>query len=347
MIDVHRYPVAHKVTTSLDPLEDVICWIEGLRSRRYLKEIAQQKHYLTGGIGLDNRIEGATAFIEIACEYLEQAFRGPKTVSFLSLYYAFLNLAKVYITLGPYAAELNQQRRHGVTYDPGLKESRSLETERIRIMPKGIIPLFYRTLTGSTNLKSKFCLSDIYPFILNISAEYSTATGQLDKLVPFWLKLGKYKDGKQRLQAEQLPPEELTEVLPYPSDLRCLKAFKGMRNDPKNPKIIISPEIHEGAEQTARDFIRPSLLYGMALGDETLQFVPVCGSSTLLPEELPILLAFFHMSSIVRYNPQFYRKLVDSKYWPLVLALRRHGTFKFLLLFWSFINQSSYYLRHT
>lgn len=349
MIDVHRYPVALKVTTSLNPLEDVMCWIAGLKSRRYLKEIAQEKHPVSGLVSLDDRIDEAAACIEIACEYLEQAFRGPQTVSFLSLYYAFLNLAKVYVILGPFVIELKRQRRHGVTYDPSLKESRSLETEYIRVRPEGVVPLFYRTLTGSTKIKPRFRVSDIYPFILDISAEYRVAMGQLTKLVPFRLQLGKYRDGKQRLQAEQLRVEEPTAVMSYPDTLRCLKAFKGMRKDPGNPGIIISPEIPEGAEQRARDFIRPSLLYGMAVGEQrvTLQFVPVCGSSTLLPEELPILLAFFHMSSIVRYNPQFYRRLVDSKYWPLVLTLRRHGTYKFLLLFWSFINQASYYLRHT
>lgn len=346
-MDIHRYPEKRELHTNLDPLEDVKCWIAGLKSKRYLTDLINDKHSLQGKMSLQERINTATAFIEIASEYLDQAHNGPQSVSFLPSYYAFLNLAKVYIIFGPYADELKRQRRHGVTYDPALKDSRTLETEYIRIRPKGAVTLFYRTLLGSYPLRSYISLSDIYPYILDIEAEYRTATGHDFKLAPFSIEVKEDENGKQKLYAT-LQSEIMLKPVPHWTELRYLKAFKGMDKDPNNSELLTSPEIPVGSTKSARDFIRTPLLYGFKQSaiSETYQFVPASNSRTLLPEELPILLAFFHMSSVIRYNPQFYKKLVDSKYWPMLLTLRRHGTFKFLLLFWSFINQASYYVFH-
>lgn len=344
---IGRYPETREVFTSLDPLEDVKCWISGLKSKRYLTEFVKDKHALQGRISLQERINAATAFIEIACEYLEQAHNSPQSVSFLPLYYAFLNLAKVYIIFGPFADDLKRQRRHGVTYDPTLKDSRTLETEYIRIRPEGAITLFYRTLLGSYPLRRYIRLSDIYPYILDIDAEYHTATGHYTKLAPFLIEVKQKKNGKQKLYAK-LDREMMGEPIPHCTELRYLKAFKGMHKDASDPDLLTSPEIPAGSTKSVRHFIRPPLLYGFKESGEspTYQFVPVCNSGTLLPEEFPILLAFFHMSSVIRYNPQFYKKLIDSKYWPMLLVLRRHATFKFLILFWSFINQTSLYISH-
>ena len=50
------------------------------------------------------------------------------------------------------------------------------------------------------------------------------------------------------------------------------------------------------------------------------------------PEEFPIALLFFHMGSVVRYQPEFLAKLRDSRHWPILASASRHGLFKFLLL---------------
>ena len=74
------------------------------------------------------------------------------------------------------------------------------------------------------------------------------------------------------------------------------------------------------------------------------QLVPVAGGKLLLPEELPLICAFYHMSSVVRYDPDTLTKLMGSRCWPMLLALRKHGTYRFLLLFWSFAMQCSSYI---
>ena len=52
------------------------------------------------------------------------------------------------------------------------------------------------------------------------------------------------------------------------------------------------------------------------------------------------MLAFFHMSNVVRYNPEFLARLKDSRSWGLLLVLRNHAVLKFLKLFWENISQS-------
>lgn len=56
-------------------------------------------------------------------------------------------------------------------------------------------------------------------------------------------------------------------------------------------------------------------------------------------EEVNILLAFFHMSSVVRYDPVFAERLMNSEAVSLLLTLRRHGLYKFMIAFYSFFMQ--------
>jgi hypothetical protein len=64
-----------------------------------------------------------------------------------------------------------------------------------------------------------------------------------------------------------------------------------------------------------------------------------------LPEELPIAIALFHISSVVRYKPEFFARIRNSKYWPVVGAARQHILYKFLLLFSSFVRQETMVVR--
>jgi hypothetical protein len=56
-------------------------------------------------------------------------------------------------------------------------------------------------------------------------------------------------------------------------------------------------------------------------------------------EELPIVLAFFHLSSVVRYKPEFLARLRDSRYWPVLMSMQTHCMNKLLLLFWSYVHR--------
>jgi hypothetical protein len=52
----------------------------------------------------------------------------------------------------------------------------------------------------------------------------------------------------------------------------------------------------------------------------------------LVPEEIPIFIVLFHLSSIVRYKPRFLDTIRDSDAWPLVLVARRHLLYRGMLL---------------
>lgn len=344
-ITVHRYPEHHTVISRLNPLEDICCWIQGLKSISYLKELARAKHGISGS-ELTKYGRLACSFVEIATEYLDQAFGGPSSVAFLPLYYAFLNLSKACIVLGPYREELPKQRLHGASYPGAEKDSRGLETEEIVLRPRGTIALLYKTLTGGLEIKKRrTSLSRIYPYILDVEAEYGMVTGQPGLLRPCRVHIVE-RNSASRLECHLLPSDG---PIPNADDLRYLKAFTGLRRDPHRSDHLVSKFVKAKAQDalaSLRQAIRPFLLYvpSAVSRERWYMEVPVSSSHLLLPEELPILLAFFHLSSVVRYKPEFHKKLMDSKYWPLLLAMQKHSSFKFLILFWSFVHQTSVYI---
>jgi len=84
--------------------------------------------------------------------------------------------------------------------------------------------------------------------------------------------------------------------------------------------------------------------HGESYGEFMGTYTPVSGSNLLLPEELPILLAFFHLSNVVRYAPERLLKLHDSKASAVLQSLIRQGAYRFIELFWSYLNKKTYIL---
>jgi excinuclease UvrABC nuclease subunit len=62
------------------------------------------------------------------------------------------------------------------------------------------------------------------------------------------------------------------------------------------------------------------------------------------PQELPTALLFFYMSSIVRYRPEFFARLKDSKYWPLISSARVHAFLDFLMAAWCYFQKRNYFI---
>jgi hypothetical protein len=91
-----------------------------------------------------------------------------------------------------------------------------------------------------------------------------------------------------------------------------------------------------------RACVRPVLLYSDLTGNP---LTPLSSKPLLLPQEIPIALAFFHMSSVVRYKPEFVARLRDSRYWPVVATTRYHGMLHFLRLLWSYVHQRELFIQ--
>lgn len=46
------------------------------------------------------------------------------------------------------------------------------------------------------------------------------------------------------------------------------------------------------------------------------------------------MLAYFHLSNVERYNPEHLYKIMDSKYWVIILELRKYGFLRFEKHIW-------------
>jgi len=343
---INRYKEVNVLTSNLDPLEDVTCWIEGLTSVNYVKDLLKSKHNITTNMNIRQRSETIAKLVGVSCKYLEQARKGPEEVSFLPLYYACLNLIKCYIIVSPHSSLLEQNRWHGISYDPN-KDFKSLDDDAIQFQRRGAIPLFYNTVVGQSmfqNVNPPYSISmhDIYPYIINVGAEYRMATRSKDKLIPFIININQQPQ-RQRIEATYIG---INQQAFKSVRIGTLQAFKGLKRENKNSNKLISRWYSNTDTTPMMACLRPAMLYGygQSQSNEAFNFVPSSTLNIFLPEELPLVCAFYHMSNIVRYNPDGLKKLANSKYWPLLLVLRRHGLYKFLLLFWSYMNQCCTYI---
>ena len=172
-------------------------------------------------------------YIKVALKYLDQSMCGPKEVGLLPAYYALLNLAKVYVLLGPRRADLPSQQWHGASYKVSSKDSHSLLTEAIELMPKGAIPLFYETITGQklpfrkkkNRATLRLRLGDIYPFVSGITAEYAMMTKSSSRFA----SIGCYLQDTTRRRA--IPIVQLT---PNPRSTREVKLLIGFSKSTLN-----------------------------------------------------------------------------------------------------------------
>src|SRR5437868_346652 len=121
---ISRYPDFKSVTTPLDPLSDLIDWLRYLTSYEYLLDILTTRHGLLPS-DAKSRAKQILPHISTAISFIDQSLTASPEVSFLPAYYALLNLAKVYVLVGPRHADLPSQRWHGVTYSGIEKDSRS------------------------------------------------------------------------------------------------------------------------------------------------------------------------------------------------------------------------------
>jgi len=255
----------------------VVCWVSGLTSIKYIEDLLLSKHNISVSISLRKRCSIVAGLVKLACEYLEQAQKGPQDVSFLPLYYALLNLSKAYIVIGPYYNELSQNRKHGASYDTE-KKARTLENDYIKLRAKGSIPLLYRTLVGEYMLKNVneekiLKMRDVYPYIYVISAEYETATGNQPKLIPFTIWIAE-EQSKKRVKAKIHESYQNIEKV----KVKWLQGFNGLYKEKDKENIFISDLYDKEDIQSIRSCIRPAMLYG-GIDDRGfgIQYIPSSG----------------------------------------------------------------------
>ena len=338
---IHRYDEYKTPITKLNPLEDYRNWVSGLRSKGYTADLLREIHGFNDAKEIALSAKAISAHAEHAVNLLQQAMSGPSDVSYLPIYYCMLNLAKICVIISGYREELRKQKWHGVKYIP-KKRPQDLSNETIVIKSEGAIPLYYKSITGQPlpDREIKRELRQIYPFIRYISHEYMSIYHCDYCFARIAVEmLGNVNDGFY-LSAE-INPLKQTEI-----SNRQLKVLCGFHSKDLNPGLPIyyHTDTVGGTEEEAKPVLLRKIRRFLLVSDvdaaqNPVCFTPISGSPVFALEEFNIILAFFHLSNVVRYNPEYLNKLKDSKAWSLLLALRQHGSLGFLEHFWSFVNK--------
>ena len=342
-MNILRYERTLNVTTALNPLEDLTGWISGLRSEGYAADILRSIHGKAGKtVRTEARLMGVLAANAVGL--IEQAYTGIPELSYLPLYYAILNLSKICIIASKGIRLLEANRFHGAGYNPVKKTSQSLLTEQVQLHKSGVIQLLYEALTTTPwgNFGRALSLGDVYPFIGRVSLEFRMSFGRLHGMQEIDIQVEGLGHGEFRLRAQLMSP-----ILKHADSRRYLKLLEGSwRLDPDDATILYSRSVAapnaSAASQALLPSIRRYLIYHSRKSGQIRSTTPISSKNLLLPEEIPIWIAFFHLSNIVRYKPEYLKRLSTSKEWPLLLALRRHAMLQYLLLFWSYLNQKNY-----
>lgn len=348
MIEISRYDTKRNVSTPLDPLDDLISWIAGLRSQGYVSDILSTVHKIPNAEEITSSAKLISILAEASVGLIQGGLAGPAEVSFLPLYYSILNLSKIYIILAGHQSELIKQRQHGASYPQS--DAHDILDDLIKVHDSGTFPLFYYVLTDEKLENQQIQIGSLYPYVGPVTHEFEFATHKPSALQVFTQQFTGDAQGGFRLSCQLLPGDN-----PNGSDLTFLRAFDGFSLDENNKQTLVSEiikaETVEQAAELIKKKIRRYLIYSPpsprvfgGLVQATLFRTPISNLSMLLPEEIPIWLVFFHLSNVVRYRPEFLFELRDSKFWALILSLKKHALYRFLLLFWSYLHQTTFTL---
>jgi hypothetical protein len=318
--------------------------VEALRSKGYVSDILRKKHNISRNVAI--LAKAISAHAEQAVNLIEQGLSSQEEVSFLPLYYSMLNLAKVHIIVNGHIDKLQKQKYHGVTTIGKGSVSRDLLSSKIGLKKNGVIPLFYNSITGESLPITRGArtlvikMDDIYPYIPGISFELLLAYGIKNKYVPIFNGVF-LKGDANRYHLSVYSPEQLNL-----RETKLLKGFKFYRKHENElkPNAYKAKTIYEyktgsvtGDMKNSRDVLIRRHLRRFLMSvdhhrsdDGLYMNTPKSRKRLLFPIEIPVLLAFYHMSDIVRYNPEHLIKLRDSKDWGILLPLIRQGTISYV-----------------
>lgn len=334
---ITRYTSPAGFSTARDPYHDLIVHLAFLGAADFVVNLLSTVHRVPEDEAR-NRAQTITAHARQAVQYLEQAEASRPEVCFLPCYYGLLQLAKIYILCSPLHGELARNRFHGASYHPeGIPSD--LASDSITVKAKGTISLFYSLLTGHSLVRAvPVRLDQIYPYMSDISTEWQLAMPGPRPFVALHAEVVGF-DGQGFIRWH-VQGEAVKEGCPIPH----LPVLHDCHPDPECPGGYYRT-------RTSVSFAEQKKLVDRSL-NRTYLYYPFTGLTTsavmrgplLMPEELPILLAFLHLSSVVRYHPDYLERLRDSRFWPVVLAARLHSMNKFLILFWAYLRQANVYI---
>lgn len=343
-----RHDDWYTIETDLDPIEDILNFIITLKSLGFTADLLRETHGFTNTAEIKKTAKLISLHVDSAVGLAQQGLGGPPETSFLPLYYSTLNLSKVYLLMLGKRKELERNRWHGAKYKEN-EMNRLFLNERIYIIHKGTIPLLYHAVTGKSISRSglSVALNELYKSISSIEAEFNTITRQNSGFLAHTSEIIQDDANGHYMKVEIFDSRYLYDP-PLP---RTLKAYPGLKIVRTSSGIAhYETRKYRGQFETVkRDLINKIKRYLISgkvknfrgRGPEWICFTPINGRFHVFSEELCIMLAYFHLSNVVRYNPEHLRKLMNSKYWSIMLGLRKHGYLRFEKLMWgNFIRKS-------
>lgn len=345
---IFRHDKVITIGTDLDPIEDILNFITALKSKGFTSDLLKEVHGFVSATEIKRTTELISSHIDNALGLAKQGFDGPAETSFLPLYYSSLNLIKVYLLFLGQRVALENNRWHGAKYfEDGM--TKQFLNEKIKILKNGAIPLIYTTISGKAIPKGgvEIKLEEIYSCISSIGAEYSTITKSSGGLLCLNANYIEDAGSGHYLKIDILDNASRAN----PPQPRKIKAFSGLQlvrptgGVPyyTSRKIMGNPSaIQRKLLSSVKRYLLSDQQQGGGAFSNWIAVTPINGRQHVFNEELCILLAYFHLSNVVRYNPEHLYKLMDSKYWAIILGLRKHGFLRFLKLMWGNYNKASF-----
>ncbi len=329
-VNLLRYKETNVISTRLDVLEETMNYLSFFRSLEFTEDNLLKTHNIRNAAKRKILAKEIKEHISLSIDLANQAFNSKEELSYLPLYYSCLNLIKAHLLFMNKKEDLYRNLKHGMSYNEKLMR-RDFFNEELTFYKDGVVPFYYRTISGKTITNSeriRIKIKDVYAKIKDIYAEYLLLSSGHSQIIEL-------KGGIIEYQGE-----EFIKLIKHSSryeNLPSLRSVSSINNFKLHPdkQLYLSKEpiINENQiEKYINDNINKYYISNYFCNNckEFHLYTFVSGAKHVFNEELSIALAYFHLSNIIRYNPIHYRKLVDSKYNPLITALRKNGYFTFI-----------------
>lgn len=329
---LHRYALAETFSSGLALDDDLLDLAHGLRSRGVVESLLCERHGFAAA-SAKSAAGDINTYVTQGLAFWEQAKSGPSGVSFLPFYYAFLQFAKAVILARGGPTSMKAMIRHGLSYPVAL--NRTGLSEVVYAYPSGVFAEYYRVLTGSAlpDLRLKknrrpagpvmtIPTRTVYPYLLDASY-LLVVTGVPYEFESVLISQVAESDGVQHYEldtkAEHVPRtlSPLFRITPPGSNRFTCES--GVRPSHLVPTYLLWLPLSFEPDPPAD----PPFWYRTPRWNGRLRY----------PEEIPLFLAFFHLSSVVRYRPHRLERIMDSEYLPFMRAMERHAATKVMLLF--------------
>lgn len=329
-VNPFRYQKENLITTRLDVLEDTMNYLSFFKSLDFTDDILYRVHNITDSRERKILATYIKEHVWLSIDLANQAFNSKEELSYLPLYYSCLNLIKAHLLFMNKRSELNRNLKHGMSYREKWMK-RDFFNEEISFFKCGAVPLYYRTISGNTITNKeeiKISIKDIYSKIRNLTAEYSMVS--IDYPVILELKSWMTHINGQNFMS-------FYNHSSYYKDLPNTRMVQSIQNVSlsKDKKYYLSKNIISNQNDIDR-FIESNINkyyinnFYCDVCKEYHLYTSVSWKKHVFNEDLSVILAYFHLSNVIRYNPMHYKKIINSKYNPLITALRKHGYFTFI-----------------